>query len=366
MRELDFPYPGYLILDDSPSSIYSHIEREGITQCTVTVPDVDPPILPARLKSHLFFPTGEMSGAFTNMELRAALMCGTKINSVDWSIWANYTFSPFGDFIDTLYNQRILSSSSQPALEHFYKLLLNSSYGRYGISGDGGLLELVAIEDNSQWESLRGSTLYFLNNWPYALRQLESKTLPPYANSMIAAHITAAARIKMHGLIKQNLDTLCYTDTDSLWLTATMPTNSGIGQLRQIEKDRDFWVTAPKEYAVFSGESLISVSVKGVPEAHRLLYMKEGETEFLSPVGLREGLSRNMTPATWISRLRRRRYALPKRPILGPGFGPTDYYQTRPWTMPELRLAFDLAGAHQPPEREYLSASIPHLEVRLR
>jgi hypothetical protein len=364
MREIDFPYPGYLVLDDQPSGIEKILSKEGITQCTIDIPDDDPPILPGRLKSHLFFPTGELTQAWPHTELRYALDHGAKVKKVDWSLWSNYVFSPFQDFIDRLYERRCLCASSSKVKERLFKLLLNSAYGRFGISEDGGLKELIAITDDNQWNDLRGATLYYLNNWPYALRDIVDTEPLPYANNFISAYVTAAGRIKMHGLIKQSIGKLIYTDTDSLWTFGEIPTNEGIGQLRQVESDRDFWVVAPKEYAVFSGEYMLEAHAKGIPEAHRLMYLKRGTASFDAPVGLREGLRGGLTPATWINRIRTKRYSLPKRPPVAVTTEEQTAYPTRPWSWPELQLAFDLAEAERPYFQDGQSPKVAHLLAR--
>lgn len=365
MAKANFPHPGYLVLDHEVSSLNSILKYEGVSQCTVIVPDVDPPVLPGRVSSHLFFPTGKMTQAWPHNELRFALERGVKIENVEWSLWSRYSFSPFGEFIDKLYSERVLAASQQPIIAHFFKLLLNSSYGRFGVNAEDGLTELVPLASNSDWPKVQGGTLKFLNNWPYALKGMDEPRQPAYANSLIASYITAEARIKMHSLIERNLGGLIYTDTDSLWTSSTIETGQGLGELRQIEQDRTFWCIAPKEYAVFSGEYLTEAHAKGVPEQQRMFFLQAGFAAFDSPVGLREGLRHNIQPSTWITRYREKRYALPKRPPASLFDLAGERLTTRPWNYQELLRAFQSEKAPDPVRAERRSVKVRHLLAKV-
>ncbi len=66
------------------------------------------------------------------------------------------------------------------------------------------------------------------------------------------------------------------------------------------------------------------------------MYLDGVGVTFDSPVGLLEAPRRGLPPATWVERLRRRRYAIPKRAPLGETLTPYQAVLTRPWQTQEL------------------------------
>lgn len=337
MTGTKFPLPGSLSMEVSPANYYHLIERPGICQCTVSVPDIDPPLLPKRFNRHLYFPTGKMHGIWNNSELAHAVRLGCTIESVDYIIWTGSTYSPFDDFIETLYRQRVLHAQDSPAIEKIYKILLNSSYGRFGLNPDNELLELIPLTADTDFSKLAGAYFYELNGRPYALRPITDAETPPYVNTLIASEITAQARLKMYPYLAGNLANLCYTDTDSIWITSRIESKSGLGFMREEHKGIDLHITAPKEYAVFSGEHLIEAHAKGVPQEQMYNYIVRGLAHFARPRKLKESLRLGGGYSEWIEIKKERQIQTPKRaPDSEHRNGQGRYWTTRPWTAAEL------------------------------
>ena len=358
-RSLDFPHPGRLTMELATSEPYHRLTRPGCSQVAVHVPDQAVPPLPSRQGRHLYFPTGDLHGIWTHNELLHACECGARITALDWSLSATESFNPFRGFIDDLYARKVLHASDDPVRAALYKLMLNSSYGRYGVSPDSSLTTLFPIRPDTDWDALAGSELHLINGWPYALTPVGEERQPAYSYTLMAAYISAGARISMQQRLSGAASMMIYTDTDSLWLQGETATSDGIGGLRQIEENVDLWVVAPKEYAVFSGESLIQAHAKGIPESLRLLYLQQGVAEFQSPVGIREAARTHHRVATWVDRLRHRQYAVPKRaPIIPPG-APPRLCSTRPWTVPELD-SLAQGSSRLPPLRLEIPAHARH------
>lgn len=332
-----YPYPATLSYEDNPAQYAHLIEREGVSYVTVEVSEADPPILPARLAGQLFFPTGKFEGAWTNRELRYAVDNGVKILDCNFVIWSGITYSPFDEFISTLYNLRVLSASDSPIREQMYKRIMNAAYGRYGLNPDNELYTLMTIPDNPDWDALRGAYLYEIDKWLYALVPRTDFPTPAYANAFIAAHITTDARLKMHSLISQSLDGLAYTDTDSLWTTEQVAVGDGLGQLRQTHNNVDMWIVAPKEYAIFHNEGLIEAHAKGIPEAHREMYLKMGSVLVKQPRRIKDGLKRGGDFGVYGTVRKKRQENVPKRAPLGLKSSGLACYSTRPWVYSELR-----------------------------
>jgi hypothetical protein len=347
--ELDFPHPAHLVMDSSADGRASRLEREGVSFCHVLVPDVAAPPLPVHCGVHLFFPTGRMSGAWTHNELRHAVECGVTIDKIHWSLWSPISFSPFHDFLESLYARRVMHASSGDLRERVCKLLMNSSYGRFGLNPEEGLSVLQPLVPPVDWSRYEGADLRLVNGWPYALMPLASRGQPAYVNTLIAAYVTAGVRVKMHRYLEQYAGQLVYTDTDSLFLDGEMDTAPGLGKWHQTLKERDMLVVAPKEYAVFSGESLLDAHAKGVPDSEAAYYLLFGTAAFRSPMGIKEALYRDGVVSEWVKRVRERKGAWPKRPPVYPPQGETDYLETRPWAYSEIdSLVRGKAPAPQP------------------
>jgi hypothetical protein len=347
--ELAFPHPAHLVMDSGADGRASRLDHEGVSFCDVSIPAMAAPPLPVHCKYHLFFPTGKMSGAWTHNELRAAVAAGATIEKIDWSLWSPISFNPFTDFLEALYARRMLHASSGDLRERVCKLLLNSSHGRFGLNPAEPLSALQPLVPPVDWSKFEGADLRLVNGWPYALVPLAEREQPAYVNTLIAAYVTAGVRVKMHAYIQRYADQLVYTDTDSLFLDGEMETGSGMGSWRQTHKERDLLVVAPKEYAVWSGESLLDAHAKGVPDSEALYYMLFGRAAFRSPMGIKESLYRDGTISEWVKRVRERRGAWPKRAPDRPFWPDQEWLPTRPWDYQEIaRLVQSGKAAPQP------------------
>jgi hypothetical protein len=165
---------------------------------------------------------------------------------------------------------------------------------------------------------------------------LADRPQPAYVNTLIAAYVTAGVRVKMHAYIEKYADRLVYTDTDSLFVDGELSTGVGLGEMRQTMHARDLLVVAPKEYAVFSGESLLEAHAKGVPDAEAMYYLLFGKAAFRSPMGIKEAILRDGVISDWVKRVRERRGAWPKRPPCYPQAHSLEYLETRPWNYSEI------------------------------
>jgi hypothetical protein len=335
-RDAQFPDPAFLVVESETDGRAQRLEREGVSYCSVSVADCEVPPLPVHCKEHLFFPTGKMTGAWTHLELRHALDHGATIEKIHWSLWSTRTFNPFTTFIDDLYRRKVMHAASGDLRARVFKLLLNSSHGRFGINPDTSLNVLQPIAPPVDWDRLPPGELKMIGDYPYLLAETGSGAQPVYTNVLIAATVTAAARVKMHGYLERYREILAYTDTDSLWCAGEVEMGEGLGEFRQTQKERDLWVVAPKEYAVFSGEALREAHVKGIPDAEAAYYLAFGKAAFRSPLSMHEAFRQGWGAATWVQRLRERRGAWPKRPP-DEAIGFQDgWWPTRPWAFQEI------------------------------
>jgi len=346
-RSAEFPDPAALVCDVAADGRAVHLDRPGLSQATVLVPDCAVPPLPVRLKGKLFFPVGELTGVWPHVELCHALECGATLKTVNWSLWSPRSFNPFEEFIDDLYARRVAHAADGDLRRRLFKLLLNSAYGRYGINPDHGLAALQPVRSQAELEAHPAAEFKLIGGLPYLLVPLAAGEQPAYCNVAIAATVTAGARVRMYETIARCINDLIYIDTDSVWTVGELETGEGLGELRITHEKRDLWVVAPKEYAIFSGEHLQEAHAKGVPDGLAFEYLERGKVRFRSPLGIREALVRDERVATWALRLRQRRFAWPKRPVDLAVGKQAEWWPTRPWEYSEIRSL--LAGEVTPP-----------------
>ncbi len=180
---------------------------EGIAKVRIES-DMKIPILPYRLDTGTCYPNGIFSGIWTINELRYFLRCGGRIKNVFWSFTSQkVNTSIFNHFVDRFYAKK--KNEKNPIKKLFYKIHLNSLYGKFGFSGE------ISNLKNLKWGEEFGGEIFLSKTGNiYGLENAEITT--NYQNSIIAGYITSAARIKLHETMAKYSDEICYCDTDSI------------------------------------------------------------------------------------------------------------------------------------------------------
>lgn len=320
-----YPHPCYYSLHQSCK--WSDIKSmEGISLVRISVPDMHIPPLPYRDTSgngKLIFPIGEWTAAYTHPELRMAEKHGARIKAVYASILYKKTWEPFGKYIYEFYRKKERSSGIRRS---FYKLLLNSLYGKWGekreeiirdninrISMDDIYGKVVDISDSNGWVTLTGDRL----------------PDPKHAFPVLAAYVSSYGRIKLFeerlcfGNIHKN--NILYCDTDSCVSLKSPAVNcgSGLGQW-EFRKMECFQAVAPKFYE-YEG----SMKLKGMPKRAKIRIEKNGMLTgiYERPLKLAEAIRRNMKPNKWIKIDKKVRIADDKRIKLGTDSNPILVYR---------------------------------------
>jgi len=177
---------------------------------------------------------GDYTGEFyaSGHEIEVALKHGLlDIHSVDYLLVPIYTIS-FREFVETFYRKRIDAEKvGNKLLKLFFKLILNSAYGKFAQSPDkfeeyniwnyatGDDYPVSKEGDSHEWEEKwrmdGGATIIFA-------RDLEDSKKPPLYNDVAtAASITSAARAKLLDA-KAQCTGFLYCDTDSLVISGEM------------------------------------------------------------------------------------------------------------------------------------------------
>lgn len=170
----------------------------------------------------------------------------------------------FGDFVHTYIADKIdAKKEGDAAKELFSKLLLNSSYGKFGQNPDNFY----------DWAfRYRGEPMYDLNEWELYIQadfvELWRKPSPKpvYFDVATAASITSAARAVLLEAIV-NADTPLYCDTDSLickGLNGVKLDSYALGAW-DLEAEGDLLCLAGKKlYALFDNGKPVKKASKGV------------------------------------------------------------------------------------------------------
>lgn len=213
------------IFPTGPSHMTFEWEKNklGIYKARVTAPDIHIPVLGVVRDGKYIFPIGTFEGYWTSSELSYAKSKGYKIEIQNGIIF-DHSENLFKDFITDLYSIR-LSSPKHSVSEIIAKLLMNSSYGRFGINPNKENITFELEEGNIEYEMLRVKKRNI---------QLYKKPviLETFVHTAIAAFVTSYARIHMHRIYSLCGDALFYTDTDSLFTTKKLEESTDLGGLK--------------------------------------------------------------------------------------------------------------------------------------
>ena len=235
-------------------------ELFGYIKATVTTPDNNyAPILPYKLKtkdgSRLVFPNGTWTAWFFSEELKHAVnFHGYKVE-----VHESYLYNK-GHNIFTEYIEKIgaIKQTSTGVRRQIHKLLLNSLYGRTGMSSDRDITNVVSPEkaqfllsshhvvDNFvltegkeyiRYKSKPSKDLCAESGMNYneLLLKYDESTSHVDSSPAIAAAVTAYARVKMNPLKSIHGNTFYYGDTDSAILSQPLPDSligNKIGQFK--------------------------------------------------------------------------------------------------------------------------------------
>jgi len=338
MGSIKFPHPNHIEIDLKPKITGDWLKWEGIVHCKVKSPFVFTPLLPYRYDHRVFYPYGEMSGAWPICEIRRAIDYGLDLRSIDWVMGAKVTFNPFVDFIEALFSLRLDYLTEGKAQANVIKLLLNSLYGRFGIRAEGGLSKLHLIDQEDDFEDYKGFTTHVINDMVYAYGPVDGLGYPDYSNCFFAAQITAGGRLHMLEEFARQGENLVYCDTDSIITTGEVQTGPDLGQWRLQMKNGVADLLGPKEYSLHNEVLGSKYFAKGVPKDVAESYIKTGAARFYKALGIREALHTGGYPSQWVQTYRTHQQIVPKRyPLLKPNQSKDEWVVTHPYLTSHLQ-----------------------------
>jgi len=296
MRDNLFPDPNSQRVSNENTTFY--IENfMGSSTVEVTAPYMHHPILPYKdpfdFHSKLKFPIGTFEGCYTHAELNYAVENGYTINKVIKSIYYTRTMSPFKDFVDDMYGQRMYYKEINDPTQIVYKDLMNNLYGKFGQKFDG--VEVLIHRENVTAKDLERAHTTLGKN--YYL--IEDNVEPAgHCIPIWASYVAAYGRIKHH----QQMPPDClYCDTDSYITMTAMETSKELGGLKLEMFAEDGFIVRPKVYGLSGNDGNKEiVRIKGLAKAitfDKLCNIKSTERfEVLTNTSMKESVKGYLLP----------------------------------------------------------------------
>jgi hypothetical protein len=244
----------------------------GIFKVKVSAPNILHPLLPYKLNNTTVYGQGNWTGWYYTSEILNAMKFG-----YNFDILAGYIFETtdiFSEYVNKMYQLKAESTKDSPNYL-ISKLLMNSLYGRFGMSpvktshhilNSKYLDEIIqekGIENVNEIIDLNSKTMLTIN---------EKFTSDANINIAIALAVTANARVAM-SQFKNNpklTGKLYYTDTDSAFIEKALPkgfiSDSIIGKMKLEHILTEFVSLGPKVYGGKTVDGYSFTKVKGFKE----------------------------------------------------------------------------------------------------
>lgn len=319
LRDVTLPTPQSMRLVTDQPIPESVLEWPGVSDCTVTVPDLYLPPLPLRREHDIVYPVGQFRGHFTHGELRLALTRGCQIDAIHASLYGSEMCAPFEIFARGLMDWREDLRRKHDPLEVAVKLMLNSLYGYIGMR--------PTFESNYVMPLPPGTTM---RDWPYhdvkvlrdhilMRRSSLARRRPKFSNPLWAALITAEARLRLYRHMEVYGADLLYVDTDSVIVWSEIQAGDGSpGELRFQGMYEESTILAPKMYRLQSVMGAPRMAHAGIPEWQVEQLLADGQIRRAHDVGVMEGFHTGLEPGRRVFMPTDRRYEMGKRIPLDP------------------------------------------------
>lgn len=204
---------------------------EGMAKVRVRHKDTYIGCLPCKMEvnksTKLVFPVGEFETIINFNELRFAVDSGfVQVLKVYYMVYGNPVKSPFTEFVDDNYKKRM--SSNDELNRTIYKLKMNSLYGRFGMR----MKMTTEYYDQIPFDIIREikeagkycdvQVFNEQRNDCYLITENEKFKNSFFSIPTYSSYITSEARIiLLKALLTNQNESLCYCDTDSIFLEGT-------------------------------------------------------------------------------------------------------------------------------------------------
>jgi len=237
-------------------------QYEGISKIDIFVPYRKIPVLGVVKDGKYIFPYGSLSGWFTNVEIREAMIHGGKIKKVYEMIYYTGYFKPFVTIVPKLYAlRRKFKEQDNEVFSNLVKVMMNGGlFGKFGQRMKGredvyDEREVYVDNDRMLYVYKFGERHYLeaprlSNGYIYDKVNIIEK-YPVFIFPILASYTTALSRLKLFRKMSQNEDKMIYTDTDSLVTTESLYENStDLGKLKLEYRFTEGIFVCPKLYMI--------------------------------------------------------------------------------------------------------------------
>lgn len=212
----------------------------GLSEVSITAPDLDYPLLPFRVGKKLIFPVGSFRGVYTHAELSESLRLGYHIEEIHRQLVFRRECSPFKDFVRCVYTRK--EEATEKEIRLLMKLILNSLYGKFGARMEiEKVFEHIGTID---WRKVP-EKFKIIEQYVSYERELPENKIPKYVIPVIASYVTSYARLELYKYFKEKP---LYCDTDSIILDHTIEETPGLGGMKLEEPGTTGYIVKPKMY----------------------------------------------------------------------------------------------------------------------
>lgn len=331
MRDAVFPNPKYLRYDVNVDvkNLNHYLDNyEGCIYCTINHVDTWLGYLPYKYEGKLCFPVGEFTGCFNFNELRFSLARNiVRVTRIEKIVFSERMQSPFKDYVDKLYEKRILANSRGDTFENYrIKIFMNSLYGKFA---QRILEETIYIKDiDLQWsliEEYQRLGLFI----KLSMFNMERKDAILYVKAVkfknisysipsFASYITSYSRVLLlEKLIELENNIPVYCDTDSIFyeIDSNVVTGLGLGQWKREDKIITE-IRGLKNYK-FVEEGKEYRKLKGVP--NKATKITDNDFEYFNLIKTKESLRRNKVAGVLTKRTKHINNIYEKREVFADG-----------------------------------------------
>jgi hypothetical protein len=260
-----FPVKLISVIEDFPITKLDSIPKDYVwlAKCDMSITK---PVLPLRYKHKLCLLKGNITNTITSVEYEQfkEYISITKIHKI-----AIYEAKPiFKEYVEYFYSKRLEAKKNKDNTNAtFYKLLLNSLYGKFGqLIRERELVsvkELDAMLDENESYGNDNNSINIISKVGDKYLVLKQYKLSMNSFPAIASFVTAYARCYLMKLIlKAGEENAYYCDTDSLIVNETgfnnlkeYINNEELGKLKLEDESNEIEIIAPKWYT-FNGKEV--------------------------------------------------------------------------------------------------------------
>jgi hypothetical protein len=340
----EFPIPHsvqYYNNETSGFDIKSLLQYEGVAWFKLNIPYSKYPLLPYRYNGRLVFPIGRFSGYYTHLEIRRAIELYGKDIILDMKecVYYTKTYKVFEKYVHFMYGKRMENKEKKSPFEVFYKLMLNSLYGRFAMKNISNTEFFFAETDKEivkQIKHHKDTSKFDIN--PNKLSYVVTDSMYDGISSIPiwSCYVTAYARVLMHKYICETKPV--YIDTDSLFTKTIIKTSKLLGDLKLEDTIKHGIVIKPKAYFVNEAVKFKGMRIpKDTKHIDRLKknVLAEKPLRFEKFVKMKEGIKRNMLINSIIIVEKHMNLEDIKRDWKGKKFNPYEFQDSEPLRIQE-------------------------------